>query len=238
MSAGGFNFQQFITDSINTVKDPKGYFTGMKKEGGLGDPIIRAVIFGAVSGLITFVLSLVGFGGLGGAVASGIVGVAAIVITPIFAIVGLFIGAIVILVMSAIGGGNTNFEANIRVCASLMVIYPLSALGNLFYTIHVYIGALIGIAISLYGLWLLYNGLVHSLKAKEMASKIMTGILAAIVVMATLGSIAAMKAAKSFGQQMEKSLGENGEFNENMGEFNKAMEEALKKMKEAQKKSE
>ncbi|HMB20028.1 MAG TPA: hypothetical protein VKQ10_03090, partial [Spirochaetota bacterium] len=105
---GGFNFAQFIDDSKNTLTNPKEYFASMAKEGGFGEPIIKALLYGLVAGLITFIWGIIGLSAAGGlgAMFGGAVGIMAIVGGLIFALIGLFIGGLIMLIISAICGGN------------------------------------------------------------------------------------------------------------------------------------
>ncbi|MBU1077224.1 MAG: hypothetical protein KKH98_08025, partial [Spirochaetes bacterium] len=111
--SGSFDFQKLIDDSKQALMAPKDYFASMSKEGGLVEPVIKAVIYGLIAGIVGFVWSLLSISS-GGMVGTA-VGVAGIFLSPIYACIGLFIGAIIILVISAISGGSTDFEANARV---------------------------------------------------------------------------------------------------------------------------
>jgi hypothetical protein len=110
----------------------------------------------------------------------------------IASIIGLFIGAVILLVISSICKGSTDFEANVRVTAACMVIMPISAFFGLASHFNVYLGSIISLAISLYGLWLLYNGLVEALKANKETAKIVIYILIALTVLIMIFSIAAL----------------------------------------------
>ncbi len=52
----------------------------------------------------------------------------ALVWTIVGALIGLFIGAVIMLIISAICKGSTDFEANLRVVAAVMVLMPINAL--------------------------------------------------------------------------------------------------------------
>ncbi len=228
---GGFNFAQFIDDSKNTLTNPKEYFASMAKEGGFGEPIIKALLYGLVAGLITFIWGIIGLSAAGGfgAMFGGAVGVMAIVGGLVFALIGLFIGGLIMLIISAICGGNTSYEANVRVTAALMVMSPVQALLGFTGGINFYLGAIVGLAVSLYGLWLLYNALTASLQAKEGASKVVTIILAVLIVLMTITSFTAYRATSSFGDKMMKDTLKN---QENADQFMKQMQESAKKAAE------
>jgi hypothetical protein len=106
---------------------PAEAFTVMKREGGLGEPLIYVLIGGCVGGLVSFLFSL-GFQSLGlftnghsnglAAMAGMGIGSAMIILLPVFIVIGLFIGsAIVHLCLMIVGGANHSFETTFRVLA-------------------------------------------------------------------------------------------------------------------------
>lgn len=52
MSENAFNFNEFIKESKDSLVNPKAYFASMKTEGGLGEPIIKALLYGIVAVII------------------------------------------------------------------------------------------------------------------------------------------------------------------------------------------
>ncbi len=99
------------------------------------------------------------------------------------AIIGLFIGAVILIVISSICKGSTDFEANLRVTAAVMVIMPISGFLGFSGGINFYFGIIIKLAVNIFALWLLYNGLVELLKAKQETAKIIMYVLIAIFVL-------------------------------------------------------
>jgi len=214
MSNGTFDFSLFIKESKDVLENPKSYFSTMKTTGGMSEPLIKALIYGAVSGLISFLWSLLGIGALGaGGIFGGAVGVMVFVFAIIGAIIGLFIGGVVVLILSAICKGNTDFEANVRVTASLMVMMPISSLLGFAGGINLYLGVVIGLAINIFALWLLYNGLVEALKSKPETTKIVTYVLIAIFVLFSFIGIGAKRTADKFMNTDMKELFEEMENN-------------------------
>jgi hypothetical protein len=105
-----------------------------------------------------------------------------LVYTVIAAVIGLFIGAVIVLIISAICKGNTDFEACLRVVASLMVVFPISALLGFISGISPVFGAIIGLCVNLYALYLLNYGLTESLKTNPGTTKILMYVLAVLLV--------------------------------------------------------
>lgn len=205
MSEQGFNFSKFIDDSKNALINPKDYFASMPVSGGFGEPVIKALIYGTVAGLFTLLWSLLH---LGGAVSGipffgGAVGITALIGSIIGALIGLFIGGVIVLIISAICSGSTDYEGNVRVTASLMVISPINAFLGFFNGISVTLAVIIGLLVNLYGLWMLFHALNGSLKAKPESSKVLTIVLAVLVVLFMLLGMGARKAAKHYGSKFE-----------------------------------
>ena len=173
-----FNFNQFIKDSVNSLTKTKAYFAEMPVTGGFGAPIIKALIYGVIAGIFAFLWSVLKLGAVTTGMFGGAIGIMAFIWILIGALVGLFIGAVIVLIISAICGGSTDYEANARVTASLMVLMPITAL---FGFIGGGVGSLIGFVINLYGLLMLYHALTGSLKGKVGTSKIITIILLRIL---------------------------------------------------------
>ncbi len=182
-SSSSFDVNAFIKESKETLVNPKSYFSSMKISGGMAEPLIKAVIYGAVAGIIAFLWSIVGLGAMGAGFMGGAIGAMALVWGIIGAIIGLFIGAVILLVISSICKGNTDFEANMRVVAATMVIMPVSALLAFTAGLNTTLGAIIGLCVNLYGLYLLYHGLTEALKAKPDTTKIVLYVLAALLVL-------------------------------------------------------
>lgn len=204
-SKTSFDFQAFIEDSKKALLDPKGYFSSMTKTGGFTEPIIKAIIYGLIAGIAGFIWSLLNISATG--MLGTAMGVASIILLPIYALIALFVGGVIILVVSAICGGSTDFETNLRVSASLMVIMPVNAILGFIYGISFYLGIFVGLIVSLYGLWMLFNAIVGACKGKEATAKIVAIILAVIVALGSISSMVAVKAVRGlekYGKDIEK----------------------------------
>ena len=120
-------FNAFIETLQLVLTQPDQAFRAMRTEGGLGAPIVYALIGGCAGGVVSFLFSfaLQSLGFTMGrhnsfAVLTGL-GVGSIVFViflPIVILLGLFIGgAIVHLCLMIVGGANKSFEATLRVLA-------------------------------------------------------------------------------------------------------------------------
>jgi hypothetical protein len=183
-----FDFNAFIKESKETLLNPKAYFSTMKTSGGMAEPVIKALIYGVLAGVIAFLWGIIGLGGRLGVFGAGI-GAMVLVWVILGAIIGLFIGAVIVLIISSICKGNTDFEANLRVVASVMVIMPISALLGFTMGINSVFGAIVTMCVNLYALYLLYHGLTEALKANPATTKIVMYVLAALLVIFTIAGL-------------------------------------------------
>ena len=192
-----FDLNACIRESKETVKTPKSYFAALKTSGGIGEPVIKALIYSVVAGVIVFLWGVIGLGGQAGVFGAGIGGMA-LVWTIIGAMAGLFIGAVVLLIISAICKGNTDFEACLRVTASVMVVFPIGALLGFTSGISLWLGAIVGLCVNLFALYLLYYGLTETLKANPGTARIVMYVLAAILVIAMFTGLRAQKKLNNY----------------------------------------
>jgi len=190
--SASFDLNAFIKESKETLLNPKAYFSTMRTSGGMGEPVLKALIYSVIAGVIVFLWGILGIGGQVGIFGAGI-GAMALLWTIIGAMIGLFIGAVIVLIISAVCKGNTDFEACLRVVASLMVLFPVSALLGFITGISPIIGAIIGLCVNLYGLYLLYYGLTESLKANPATTKIVMYVLAVIMAIIMIAGLGARK---------------------------------------------
>jgi hypothetical protein len=119
-------FNAFIETLSMVLIRPAEAFSVMKREGGLGEPLIYALIGGCVGGIAQFLFSLA-FQSIGlfadrhnsfAAMTGMGIGFATIILLPLFIVIFLFIwSAIVHLCLMIVGGANQSFETTFRVLA-------------------------------------------------------------------------------------------------------------------------
>lgn len=185
MSESTFDFNVFIKETKDVLTAPKAYFASMKTSGGIAEPLIKALIYGVVAGLLKFIWSIAGLSVAGG-LFGGAVGIMLLIWSIVGAIIGLFIGAVILLIISAICKGSTDFEANVRVTAAVMVVLPIGALLGFITGINFTAGLIVGMLVNLFSLYLLYFGLTESLKANLKTTQIVLIVLAVLLVLFTL----------------------------------------------------
>src|ERR671916_3297226 len=192
VAAGGeFNYQDpvqsFITSVQRVVLQPVDFYRGLQRRGDFINPLIFAIICYEVYTILTGLLALAGIGtprGFGEFIVS-------LVLAPILAAIGLFIGAGILhlLVMLIVGSGNSGFEATFRVGAYAAVTSLVSWI------------PIIGWIASLYGIYLAIIGIreVHTTTTGKAAIVVL--IPAVVVFLLVLLIVAAIGAAIFFGTQ-------------------------------------
>ena len=218
MSNSTFDLNAFIKESKDVLVNPKSYFSTMKTTGGLAEPLIKAVIYGVVAGIIALIWGLLKIGGMTGGIFGGAAGVMMFVWYIVGAIIVLFVGAVILLVISAICKGNTDFEASARVTAAVMVVMPVTALLGFLSGLNLTVGSIVALAINIYALYLLYHGLVESLKAKPETTRIVMFVLAGLLVLFFIIGLGARNKVNSF-------MKENKDLQELMDEAREETEE-------------
>ena len=120
-------FNAFVETLMLVLTKPGEAFLMMRREGGLGEPLIYALIGGCVGAVVSFLFSL-GLHSIGlfsdrqnalvAMAGMGIGSAAFIILLPLLVVIGLFIGsAIVHLCLMIVGGANQPFETTFRVLA-------------------------------------------------------------------------------------------------------------------------
>jgi hypothetical protein len=181
-----FDFNLFLKESKESLLNPKSYFSTLKTTGGIIEPLIKAVIYGTVAGILFFLWDLLHMRGFGSGLLGASVGFRLLITTIIGSGIGLFVGAVILLIISSICKGNTDFEANLRVTAAVMVVMPIFAFLSFFSGINIYLGMVISLVVFIYGLWLFYNALIESLKCNQESAKIVMYVFIALIVLILL----------------------------------------------------
>ena len=142
--------QSFVEAARGVVTAPAGFFRGLIGHGDLVNPLIFAIICYEIAAILGGLLALVGIGGQRGF--GSFLG--SLVLAPIGAAIGLFIGAGILhlLVMLIVGSRNAGFAGTFRVSAYSSVTSLVSWI------------PVIGWIASLYGIYLAIVGVreVHN----------------------------------------------------------------------------
>src|ERR671911_2748722 len=192
-SGGEFDYSDPVQSFINAVRGvvtaPVGFFRSIRRQGDFVNPLIFAIICYEVSAILGGLLGLVGVG-MGGTQGFGsfLIG---IILAPIGAAIGLFIGAGILhlLVMLIVGSRNSGFEATFRVVAYSAVTSLVSWI------------PFIGGILSLYGIYLGIVGIreMHNTTTSKAAIAVLIPV--AIIILLALALITLVGAFLFFGPQ-------------------------------------
>lgn len=191
----------FMEDSMSALLNPMEYFASLKTDRSMGSVVLKAFLYGLISGIFYFIWGLLGI-----AAAGKFGGIMAIITYPIGAIIGLFIGAIIVLIISAISKGNTDFTAAMHVTASIMVLMPLGAILGFLYVIGPLVVTLVTLLINLYGLYMLFIALKLSLHADEKIAQIVIIVLVIIVLLLSYSGYKAQQYVKELQNNLPSSM--------------------------------
>lgn len=123
--AGRPFFNAFIETLQMVLSRPAVAFTAMKREGGLGDPLLYALI-GECFGLVVYFVYTMLFQSFGvfaernnplaHVAAMGIWWILLLILAPVFIVIGIFIGSAILHVcLMIVGGAKQGFETTFRV---------------------------------------------------------------------------------------------------------------------------
>src|SRR6056297_1269410 len=182
MSNEGFSLKKVFEESKMVLFSPKEYFSSMETSGGLGAPILKVLVYGVIAGIFALLWSVLNLSGIGGGMFGGAIGIGAFFMTIIFAVIGVFVGGVIILIISSICNGNGEFEPNMRVAAAIMVVLPINAFLGFFGGISHALDAIIGFAVNIYALYMLYTAVTRTLEGKVQPAKAVSYILGGLLV--------------------------------------------------------
>jgi len=190
----------FVRTVRNVLLNPVGFFRGIARRGDLVGPLVFAVICALISGVLSGILGFL-FALIGGDVGTGFVTlIGGIILTPIFAVIGLFIGAGIyhLLVLLLVRPSNAGFEATFRVAAYVSVIQLVTWLSAI-----PILGLLVSLAALVYGIYLSVVGIreVHATTTGRAAAVVL--IPTAVLVLLGLLIVALVGAALFFGNQQQ-----------------------------------
>jgi hypothetical protein len=124
------------------------------------------------------------------------------------AVAGLLIAAFVLLIISSICKGNTGYEANLRVTASVMAIVPVYAVFSISWAVNLYFGAVTSVLVFIYFLWILYHGMVYSLRCKPENARIVGYVLTGMMIILLFFNIRASSSQDDLKADLKKSVKE------------------------------
>lgn len=215
-----------LSDALNIIRHPTDFFQTMPKSAGFADPLIFVVIMAIIMGIEIAIFSLFGMNAIGAMAA----GIGSIIILPISAVIGSFIGAAILFIIWRLMGSAESYETAYRCIAYISAIYPITAIAGLI----PYIGIVVGVV---WGMYLLATAsiVVHQLSPKT--TYIVFGTLAVILTVSNISAEIASRRMMSNVEGLQQQFGNIGKQFQNtdemtpeqtgkaMGDFFKALEQ-------------
>jgi hypothetical protein len=212
MSSITFDLNLFLQESKNTLLNPKRYFSTMKIFGGLAEPLIKAAAYGMLTGLIYLIFWFFRIKSFGAGYVGDAAGFLAFIKIIIMTAISSAIGALLLVVISTSCRGNSDYEPNLRVTASLFAVMPVYAIFSVLWELNLYLGIIGSFIISIYFIWILYSGLIVALKCKQKNVKFALYGFALIIVlllMLNLRSSGKQENIKSEAKKPSKEIKKN-----------------------------
>lgn len=163
--------------AVQVLTKPDEFFRRMPKTGGFVEPMIFLVVMGVAGGLIQAVAGIAGLRPAGGMA----MGVASIIILPILIAVFGFVGAGILFVVWKLLGSQESYETAYRCGAYTGALTPIVTV------LHFvpYIGAAVGIALSVY-LLVVASEAVHGIPAQK--AWVAFGIIGLLLILMNLSA--------------------------------------------------
>lgn len=195
-------WQGFVETAKQVITNPAGFYRGMAKGGGFGEPLVFLVVMAAVSGAVNAVLGLVHLSAspIGVGMALGM-----IIVSPIMAAIFGFVGAAIMFVIWKLMGSAESYETAYRCMAYSAAIAPITAVLSAI----PYAGPILAL---LWGLYLVVTASVEVHKIKAQTAWLVFGIIAAIYAFVVIsGQMAARRLQKQLSSYGIQSSGKPGE---------------------------
>jgi hypothetical protein len=214
---------------VAVLTKPGEFYCSVRDVGGFGAPVIFALVMGVASGVVSAVLMVLGLGAAAGAMGGAIgaaAGFASLVTSPIIAVIGCFVGGAIVHLISLIAGGKGSYEQSVRVAGYAAAVMPIGALLGFV--------PLLSVVPSLYGLYLVAQGLIAIHAADGKKTYVSVGVLAALLVLFSIVGMLAGRAAQEMSREMEGRFGQGSEFQREMQKAQQEMQKAMEEMKKQQ----
>jgi hypothetical protein len=225
-----FDVGTVIEQAIKVISSPLGFYRDMNKSGGYSEPVIFLLVMAVASGLLTALLAMINL--LPVPVGAGL---GMIIILPIAALIGGFIGAAILFVVWKLMGSTENYETAYRCVAYTSAIMPIVTV----LSVIPYLGTLVRVV---WGTYLIISASIRVHNREKNTSYIVFGILGALGLLMSINAERAQREMASnmdqYSRAMEESMKDLGEMTPEeagraVGEFMKGMEDAAREAEQS-----
>jgi hypothetical protein len=225
-----FDVGTVIEQAIKVISNPLGFYRDMNKSGGYSEPVIFLLVMAVASGLVTALLAMINL--LPVPVGAGL---GMIIILPIAALIGGFIGAAILFVVWKLMGSTESYETAYRCVAYTSAIMPIVTV----LSVIPYLGTLVRVV---WGTYLIISASIRVHNREKNTSYIVFGILGALGLLMSINAERAQREMASnmeqYSRAMEESMKDLGEMTPEeagraVGEFMKGMEDAAREAEQS-----
>ena len=227
---GSFDIRTVIDQAKQVISSPQAFYRNMNKSGGYGEPVIFLLVMAVASGLLTAFLALTNLVPVPVGTGLGMV-----IVLPIAALIGGFIGAAILFVVWKLMGSPEKYETAYRCVAYTSAIMPIVTVLSMV----PYLGTLIRVVWGTY-LVIIASTEVHG-RGKN-PSYIVFGILGALGLVMSINAERTQREMASsmeqYSRAMEESIKDMGDMTPEeagraVGEFMKGMQDAAKEAEQS-----
>ncbi|MBN1898336.1 MAG: YIP1 family protein [Spirochaetes bacterium] len=168
--------KKLIDISKQVIVSPKQYFSALKENPSRKETIMISVLYGLVAGIINFIYSLLPAEAFARFIEIQ-AGFLTIILTPLIALLSLYLGSIFILLLSFLLKGKRDFLMILRMVASFQVMMPIYSFLRITYALDGSLGMILEMMAFLYVLWLVYNAFLYTVGVKKIGAIIIVAII-------------------------------------------------------------
>ena len=199
-----FDLGQTIETARAVLTRPREFWPTVAQEGpGLQKPLVFAVAMGVTAGVVSAVVGILHLDGIFG-YSAGFRSVFNVVVYPIAALIGTFIGAAILFAIGTLLGAKPTFDRAVRIAAYGLAIYPIYPVAG--------IVPLLSLAPQLYGLYLVGLGMIALFSTDARKTWTAMAVLAALALVTTTSAYFAGRTARSalerYGTDVSKAAAE------------------------------
>lgn len=190
--------------ALRLLRDPRGFFASLPREGGYEEPAIFAAVMLAAEGIVLAVLSILHLrpGGF----------FVSLLVAPLLGAIGLGIGAAILLFLSRALAGDATYESSFRIVAYGSVFVPITAIAS--------VVPYLSILVNAYGFYVAILGVIAVNRVSEpKAWKVLGAIAGVLLLMNLVATITTRRVApklERWQQHLEKGTRELGKAAEEM----------------------
>jgi hypothetical protein len=167
-------------DSLQLLVNPAYFFSTLSADHSIGKSLVKVIYYGLISSLLLVFLFVNGKSiNDGSAMISLLMALGLGLIVILNNILVLFVGGLIVSMISAIGKNKSDFRLGVQVVAAIevllipLVFIVMTAIDE---TLKYYIN----VVLNMYALYLLYNALIYTFKSRRMFAVVITVFLGLI----------------------------------------------------------